>query len=109
LNGFIEAWILRKGKPGCEFYLWEEDYVEYLRTNHGYRGPVGQHGGRGGAALYRTGLEDEEQGLLNRTRAGGHEAKGGPSTQVGETVKEEELVANALKPFVRTVKDMCVC
>lgn len=82
--------------------------MEYLQTNHGYRGPVGQHGGRDGAALNRTGLEDEEQGLLNRTRAGGHEAEGGPSTQVGETVKEEELVANTLKPFVRTVKDMCV-
>jgi len=42
LSPSVDAWILKKEKPGCEFYLWEDEYVDYLRLNHGYKGLVGQ-------------------------------------------------------------------
>lgn len=41
-NASADAWILQKGKPDHEFYLWKEDYVQYLWLNHGYSGDVGQ-------------------------------------------------------------------
>lgn len=96
LSPSVDAWILQKGKPGYEFYLREDEYVEYLRLNHGYKGLVGQQGGDEGV-LNSTIVEvDEEAGALIRTGVAGHAADGG-TTQSGETVKEQDMLANAVK------------
>jgi hypothetical protein len=63
-----------KEKKGCEFYLWEDDYEQYLKDNHGYKSEIGEGGATvvggpiGGGTQQETmhtiAIEDEETGLL---------------------------------------------
>lgn len=84
----INVWIFRRGKSGWGFYLWEEEYAKYLRTEHGIRVDLGQQGGWTEEIITRAEVE----------------AHGKPPTWVADVVKEEDpnqLVAN-------TVKDMSI-
>lgn len=73
LIGFAFHFLIEvkvKTNKGCDFYLWEEDYVQYLKDKHGNRSKIGEEGGatrvagllggrRQQEAMCTTAVEDE--------------------------------------------------